>query len=311
MKSILKVLMLVAMSAVLFTSCNENKKGLKELKELIEKLNNDCPVPLGDFGSINSVQFDGEKVEMKFTSNEIYAPVSSLSNHQQEVKEMLGVSFSKNENTELVEKIIATGVAFHTIFVGNQTGQRAEFTMTADEFSDALEKYSNMNDQQKLIVIMYIGSKIKLPIVIDNITKLVGLSLTSDALKYKYEVNDSETGQNIDSAVSFMKYITLSQMANSMKGGMMGNRNRHFYQALIDCNQGMEYEYHELQTGKRVTFRISTDEMKEVLQGKWDNQPSAQEWENLGKALDEFEDAYDNDSVVEFVDSYDDYSIVE
>ena len=218
---------------------------------------------------------------------------------------MLGVSFSKNENTKLVEKIIATGVAFHTIFVGSQTGQRAEFTMTADEFSDALEKYSNMNDQQKLIVIMYIGSKIKLPIVIDNITKLVGLSLTSDALKYKYEVNDSETGQNIDSAVSFMKYITLSQMANSMKGGMMGDRNRQFYQALIDCNQGMEYEYHELQTGKRVTFRISTDEIKEVLQGKWDSQMSSRDWENLGNALEEFANTFDSDStyIEDVVDS--------
>ncbi len=300
MKSLFKSLMLIMFASVLLISCDEKKQ---ELKEMVEKLNNECPVPLGDFGSINSVQFDGEKVEMKFTSNEIYAPVSSLSNHQQEVKEMLGVSLSKNDDTKLVEKIIATGVTFHTIFVGNQTGQRAEFTMTADEFSDALEKYSNMSDQQKLIVIMYVGSKIKLPIVIDDITKLVGLSLTSDALKYKYEVNDSETGQNLENSVSFMKYITLSQMANSLKGGMMGDRNRQFYQALIDCNQGAEYEYHELQTGKRVTFRISTDEIKEVLQGKWDSQMSSKDWENIGNALDEFADDYDDDYIEEVIDS--------
>ena len=147
-----------------------------------------------------------------------------------------------------------------------------------------------------------IGTKVKLPVVIDNMTKLVGLSLTSDALKYKYEVNDAETGQNIDSAISFMKYITLSQMANSLKGGMMGERNRQFYQALIDCNQGTEYEYHELQTGKRASFRISTDEIREVLNGKWDNQPSAQEWENLGNALEQYADSYDVDSI-EVVDS--------
>ena len=126
---------------------------------------------------------------------------------------------------------------------------------------------------------------------------LVGLSLTSDALKYKYEVNDAETGQNMDSAISFMKYITLSQMANSLKGGMMGERNRQFYQALIDCNQGAEYEYHELQTGKKASFRISTDEIREVLNGKWDNQPTAQEWENLGNALEEFGQSYGGDSL--------------
>ena len=134
--------------------------------------------------------------------------------------------------------------------------------------------------------------------------------MKNDALKYKFEVNDAEAGEYID-AIGILKYGALTTMANSLKGGMMGERNRRFYQALIDCNQGAEYEYHELQTGKRVSFRISTDEIREVLNGKWDNQPSAKEWENLGNALEEFANAYADDStyVEEVVDSVvvDDY----
>lgn len=294
MKSVLKSLMLVIMASVLFASCDEQKK---ELKSLVEKMNSDCPLPLGDIGSVNSIMFDGDVVEMKFTSNESFAPVSSMSNHQQELKEMLGMSLSKGSSDKLVEKIIAAGVNFRSVFVGMQSGEKIVLEVTPDELKTYAEKYSNMTDQQKLIVTMYIGTKVKLPVAIDNMTKLVGLSLTSDALKYKYEVNDAETGQNMDSAIGFMKYITLSQMANSLKGGMMGERNRRFYQALIACNQGTEYEYHELQTGKRSTFRISTDEIREVLNGKWDNQSTAQEWENLGNALEEFGQSYGGDSL--------------
>jgi hypothetical protein len=308
MKGMIKSLVLVIMTSVLFASCDEQKK---ELKSLVEKMNSECPLPLGDIGSVNSITFDGEVVEMKFTSNESFAPVSSLSNHQQELKEMLGMSFSKGSNDKLVEKIISAGVNFRSVFVGMQTGEKIVLEVTPNDLKTYAEKYSNMTDQQKLIVTMYIGTKVKLPVAIDNTTKLVGLSLTSDALKYKYEVNDAETGQNMESAISFMKYITLSQMANSLKGGMMGERNRQFYQALIDCNQGAEYEYHELQTGKRMSFRISTDEIREVLNGKWDNQPSAKEWENLGNALEEFANAYADDStyVEDVVDSVvvDDY----
>lgn len=304
----IKSLVLVIMVTVLFASCDEQKK---ELKSLVEKMNSECPLPLGDIGSVNSIMFDGEVVELKFTSNESFAPVSSLSNHQQELKEMLGMSFSKGSNDKLVEKIISAGVIFRSVFVGMQTGEKIVLEVTPNDLKTYAEKYSNMTDQQKLIVTMYIGTKVKLPVAIDNTTKLVGLSLTSDALKYKYEVNDAETGQNMESAISFMKYITLSQMANSLKGGMMGERNRQFYQALIDCNQGAEYEYHELQTGKRMSFRISTDEIREVLNGKWDNQPSAKEWENLGNALEEFANAYADDStyVEDVVDSVvvDDY----
>ena len=308
MKGMIKSLVLVIMTSVLFASCDEQKK---ELKSLVEKMNSECPLPLGDIGSVNSIMFDGDVVEMKFTSNESFAPVSSLSNHQQELKEMLGMSFSKGSNDKLVEKIISAGVNFRSVFIGMQTGEKIVLEVTPNDLKTYAEKYSNMTDQQKLIVTMYIGTKVKLPVAIDNTTKLVGLSLTSDALKYKYEVNDAETGQNMESAISFMKYITLSQMANSLKGGMMGERNRQFYQALVDCNQGAEYEYHELQTGKRMSFRISTDEIREVLNGKWDNQPSAKEWENLGNALEEFANAYADDStyVEDVVDSVvvDDY----
>lgn len=298
MKGMIKSLVLVIMVTVLFTSCNEQKK---ELKSLVEKMNSECPLPLGDIGSVNSIMFDGEVVEMKFTSNESFAPVSSLSNHQQELKEMLGMSFSKGSNDKLVEKIIAAGANFRSVFVGMQTGEKIVLEVTPDDLKTYAEKYSNMTDQQKLIVTTYIGTKVKLPVTIDNMTKLVGLSLTSDALRYKYEVNDAETGYNLESAISFIKYATLSQMANSLKGGMMGERNKQFYQALIACNQGAEYEYYELQTGKRATFRISTDEIREVLNGKWDNQPTAQEWENLGNAMEELSKAYDEeDSVVEY-----------
>ena len=306
MKGMIKSLVLVIMTSVLFASCDEQKK---ELKSLVEKMNSECPLPLGDIGSVNSIMFDGEVVEMKFTSNESFAPVSSLSNHQQELKEMLGMSFSKGSNDKLVEKIISAGVNFRSVFIGMQTGEKIVLEVTPNDLKTYAEKYSNMTDQQKLIVTMYIGTKVKLPVAIDNTTKLVGLSLTSDALKYKYEVNDAETGQNMESAISFMKYITLSQMANSLKGGMMGERNRQFYQALVDCNQGAEYEYHELQTGKRMSFRISTDEIREVLNGKWDNQPSAKEWENLGNALEQYADSYSEDSIVEAVDFVmDDYN---
>ena len=294
MKEMIKSLMLVIMASVLFASCDEQKK---ELKNLVEKMNSECPLPLGDIGSVNSIMFDGEVVEMKFTSNESFAPVSSLSNHQQELKEMLGMSFSKGSSDKLVEKIIAAGVNFRSVFVGMQSGEKLVLEVTPNDLKTYSEKYSNMTDQQKLIVTMYIGTKVKLPVAIDNMTKLVGLSLTSDALKYKFEVNDAETGQNMNSTISFFKYITLSQIANSLKGGMIGERNRQFYQALIDCNQGTEYEYHELQTGKKASFRISTDELRDVLNGKWDNQPTVQEWENLGNTLDEFEQSYGGDTL--------------
>ena len=290
--------MVIAVFILLLSSCDKQKK---ELKEEVEKFNNQCPISLGDVGAINSVSYDGEIVEMKFSSNETFAPISSLSNHQQEFKEAISIGLTRGANKKFVDMIIAAKSTLRILFIGSQTGQRAETSMTFDELSKTMDKFSNMNDKQKLILSMLIGSKIKLPIMIDNITKLVGLSLTSDALIYKYEISDPETGQNMDSSISFIKYITLSQMAHSINNGMMGERNRQFYQALMDCNQGLEYEYHELNTGKRVSFRISTDEIKDVLSGKYQDSPTASDWEDLSNTLEELSDSYEEDVVADTV----------
>jgi len=300
MKEKLTFLMLMIMASALFSSCDQK---MKELKEQVDKFNKACPMSFGDIMTLNSTMLDNNVVEMKLTANETVASISALNNHQEEAKEILTMSLSKETSNVLVDKIINADANLRIIIVGGQSNMRAEFELTANDLQRAREKFSNMTEGQKLVASNVLGMKIKLPLMIDDITKLVGLSLTPDALVYKYEINDGETGQNLDSAMSFMKNITLSQMAQTIKNGMLGERNKQFYQALIDCSQGIECEYHELQTAKRATFRISTDEIKEVFNGKWDNQLSAKDWENLGNALEEFANAYGGDSIAEVVDS--------
>ena len=300
MKEKLTFLMLMIMASALFSSCDQK---MKELKEQVDKFNKACPMSFGDIMTLDSTMLDNDVVEMKLTANETVASISALNNHQEEAKEILTMSLSKETSNVLVDKIINADANLRIIIVGGQSNMRAEFELTANDLQRAREKFSNMTEGQKLVASNVLGMKIKLPLMIDDITKLVGLSLTPDALVYKYEINDGETGQNLDSAMSFMKNITLSQMAQTIKNGMLGERNKQFYQALIDCSQGIECEYHELQTAKRATFRISTDEIKEVFNGKWDNQLSAKDWENLGNALEEFANAYGGDSIAEVVDS--------
>ncbi len=303
MKNVSISLVLIVVASALLVSCDKQKK---ELKEQVDKYNNECPISFGEIMTINSVIFNGDEVEMKITANETISSISALNNHKDDVKENMSMSLTKETSKVLVDKIITAGTSLKTIIVGKQSGMRAEVILTAKELKLAKEKFFNMTEEQKLVTSTVLGTRIQLPIIRDEITKLVGLSLTPDALVYKYEINDEETGRNIDSAISFMKYITLSQMAQSIKGSMVGERNRQFYQALITCNQGIECEYNELQTCKNASFRISTDEIKEVLNGKWDNQPTTQDWENLNHALEELEQYYADDSVEVYEEYFDD-----
>ena len=161
-------------------------------------------------------------------------------------------------------------------------------------YGNPIVEKSYKNEKQEFIESVVSDLKKMLPISDANSTNLVEINMTTNTITYKYEVNDVEFGQNLDSSLSFLKYFSLSHIAHSLKN----EKNRQYYQALVDCNYGVEIEYHELNTAKRAVFRISKSEIQDVLNGKFDDQPTAEEWEKLIDDLDAL-DVYDEE-VIEY-----------
>lgn len=299
MKVSIEITMLTVFILSLFSSCDQKKI---DLKEQVEKLNNACPVNLGDIMTINSVMYDDNTVEMKFSANENVASISALNNHKGEAKEILSMSLSKESSKNLVDKIIEADAILRTVIIGSQSGSRMQVELSAVELKNAQEKFANMTEGQKLITSSVLGVKIKLPLRIDEITLMTGISITPSALVYKYEVNDYETGKDIGQISGTMKNITMSQMAAQIsQTGFMGERNRQFYQALINCGQGVRVDYNEKMTGNSTSFFISLNELKDILSGKYQNNaPSIEEWNNLSNALEDLEDYTAPDTVWDY-----------
>lgn len=308
MKRMIKSLVLIIIASVLFTSCDQKKR---ELKEQVDKFNKACPLSLGDIMTLNSAMLEEDNtVEMKFTANETLASISALNNHKEDAIEIMSMSLTKETSKILVDKIIAAGANLRTVIVGGQSGMRASFEVTADDLKRAKEKFSNMTEGQKLIASNVLGMKLKLPLRIDDITTMTGLSITSSALVYQYEINDREIGSDIKSFSGIMKNITMSQMsAQISQSGFVGERNRQFFQALVDCGQGVKADYYERNTGARASFDVSVSEIKDILSGKYQkNAPTMEDWNNLGKAVEELERVFEEDSVA--YEYEEDYTIV-
>lgn len=277
---------------ITFTSCNQN---MQELKEQVDKFNKTCPLSFGDVFTINSVSLDKDAVDMKFSINETNTPVSLLNNHKEELKETLSLALTKENSENLVDKTIAAKVNLRITIVGVQTGERVMFEYTPTELTTARFKYSLMTEDQKLLASRIFSFKIRLPIQVDDITTLKDLSLTSDFLVYKYEINDIETGHELKTAVSFMKMFTMSQMSSQIAGkDFLANAvNKQFYQALINCNQGIKCDYYERRTRNTASFEISVSEIKDVLSGKWQKDaPTMEDWENFADAVDKLEEIF-------------------
>jgi hypothetical protein len=69
-------------------------------------------------------------------------------------------------------------------------------------------------------------------------------------------------------------------------------------------------DYYERNTGARASFDISVSEIKDILSGKFQkNAPTMEDWNNLGKAVEELERVFEEDSLA--YDYEEDYTVVE
>lgn len=179
-------------------------------------------------------------------------------------------------------------VAFMSVVLVSCNNQQKQGTTVG--FGQQTSVTSPKNDKQELIKRVVSELNQRLPLAVGYSTNLVEINLTTNTITYKYEIDDDEVGKELDNSISFMKYSSLSQIAHSLKNNIQGNNNRQFYQALVDCNYGIEIEYHELNTAKRIAYRISKSEIQDVLNGKYDDQPTPQEWENLLEEIEQLGD---------------------
>lgn len=302
MKRTINSLVLILIASVLLTSCDQKKK---ELKESVEEINKECPISYGDIMTLNNVAFEDNTVEMKFTVNESFFSISALNNHKEETLEILGLSLTKGNR--IIDKIIDAEVNLRFVFVGGTSGGKATVEVFSDDLKKSQEKFSNMTDNQKTIVSNVLGVKIKLPTRVDEITTMTGLSITSSAIVYEYEINDREVASDIGSFGAISKLLMKSQMsAQISQSGYLGEGYRLFVQALVDCGQGIKVMYKERNTGSRTSFDISVSELKDILSGKYQKDaPTMKDWADLENAIIDFDNIAEyRDSVAEedFVD---------
>ena len=287
--------MMAMVVAIMFISCewSEEKVSLlkscgkdQEMVELVKKYNAECPIAFGEIGTVNSVSYEDNSLVIKISIHGIAGSVSAFQRNKEETQEMICMSLSKDSNKRLTKKLIEADIDLKVLF-SDTTGKRTSFKITAKEMKKAQERFSNMSEEEKIIVNGVFGTKINLPLQIDNIIILTDLSITAKNIVYNYDIDDLETERELRESVNFMKVLTISQISHSIKNGYEGNLNRQFYKALVKCHQGMMVKYHGVNTGKNANFNISVSEIRDILNGEYDDLPTMEEWEDFADALDD------------------------
>ena len=175
-----------------FYSCDLSKK---ELRANVESVNSECPIDLGMFGEISSMEFNEDEDEVVFTmtiSKDMPIKISALNKLKNTLKRAMLGSWAESEDGIKMMKEIAKADSKITIVMQTEgTNQNVKIKVSKDEVRDLADGKIDPISPRDLLEIYVTSTNAQCPMQVDELTTLSSASLEGDNFVYNYSIDES------------------------------------------------------------------------------------------------------------------------
>lgn len=233
MKNILFVAFML-LASMTFCSCDSSKK---ELRANVESVNSECPIDLGMFGEISSMEFNEDEDEVVFTmtiSKDMPIKISALNKLKNTLKRAMLGSWAESEDGIKMMKVIAKADSKITIVLQTEgTNQNVNIKVSKDEVRDLADGKIDPISPRDLLETYVTSTNAQCPMQVDELTTLSSASLEGDNFVYNYSIDESSISmasieENRESIKANLKQVlsgsdpTIKQMVSVCKNADTG-----------------------------------------------------------------------------------------
>ena len=206
------------LASMTLCSCDSSKK---ELRANVESVNSECPIDLGMFGEISSMEFNEDEDDVVFTmtiSKDMPIKISALNKLKNTLKRAMLGSWAESEDGIKMMKVIAKADSKITIVLQTEgTNQNVKIKVSKDEVRDLAEGKIDPISPRDLL----------------ELTTLSSASLEGDNFVYNYSIDESSISmasieENRESIKANLKQVlsgsdpTIKQMVSVCKNADTG-----------------------------------------------------------------------------------------
>lgn len=228
-----------------------------QLKDFVEMINLQCPLPMGTWCTAEKMEYDSGVVKMVFTVSDGLMNFNAIKDNDEEFRANMLISFANNQDsyfTQMFEYIIDANAAFE-IELETRAGENYKMHFTTDELKENMP--DGDADPEKLLQAMLFNTKIQLPQKVDEGTTLTDVKMDDKYFTYVYKCDESIVDISVlryNSAL--VKLTILNRVINPMDPVMKTMR-----ELLKATNHGMAYKYVGAKSGQSYTIYIKADEL--------------------------------------------------
>lgn len=179
-----RLFIIIAAAAVLLASCVNGERN--RLRLMLEQVNKECPMSLGDMGVFESIGYDQDDNTVVFTYNlnEDYTNIANLGQANEQQKAFMA-NFLKRDGEEqsFLEQMVKADASLKCVYRGSESRDSVVLFMSAQELKDiAASDVDEDNDLRQLESMVAI-SNAQCPQRLDE-----GLEMTSATIDGNYIV---------------------------------------------------------------------------------------------------------------------------
>ena len=215
-----------------------NSDAVQQLQDIVEGMNNECPISLGEYIQVNGFEFIDDVVIIHYTVSSNFFNMSDVQSNKDTFRRNLLIGMVNNSNgafTTLADLMQTANAELRIVFCTTDD-DCVEFNYTADEINDA-SKHSS-NNSEVLLQTMADNAELQTPQTIAE-----GLVMTAVYIKDKcftYEYSCDENIYDMDILEQGKEDVKDEIVASLKVDDPIFNQLR---ETIKECNYRMAYIY--------------------------------------------------------------------
>ena len=244
---------------VSISSCQESK-----LKAVVAIANKQCPMDMGEVGTITSITYDGSNVVYTLNMNESITDIAILKDNPESMKESIKIMFRNpaKDVKEMLKLVAECNAGLQMKFVGKDSGEEAVCELTPEEVKEVLKAESDPSQSERAKLEAQLKmANLQFPMQASEEVIVEKIEVIGESVVYICSVDEELCPiSQIEENAAEVKEGIVSTLASQTDPA-----TQIFIKTCVDNNKSIAYRYIGKESGQQYDVIIPVSDLKKML----------------------------------------------
>ncbi|MBR4297360.1 MAG: hypothetical protein IKT82_04120 [Bacteroidaceae bacterium] len=259
----LPLLMMAILCIMTLTSCKNENQAVKQLREIVNSAQSECPINAGVLGDLLDVRYLEEEnvVKMYYNLNDGGFAIDAFNNNQELAKNNIKLACSIGDGRQLGDPIVKANARLMVVYKDAATGKTCEVSCSAEELKELQGKLYDETDMYEMLLQNQLSMEnSRCPYAVDNGIMMTKVVDEDGFVVYYAELDEASVAPirqiKQSESMKLMRQFIEEYFADPTVNKMV--------QMLTAIDRGVIYRYVGNKSGEKLDLVFTVEDLKAI-----------------------------------------------